>query len=48
MIPQVPKIMKPKRVKASRIMKGRPVSDSEFQVMLDAIPNVVSAETVAS
>ena len=48
MIPQVPRIKKPKRVKSSRVMKGRPVSDAEFQAMLNEIPNVVSQETVAS
>lgn len=48
MIPAVPRVARSKRVKASRVMKGRPINDTEFQAMLKEIPNVVPAADVAA
>jgi integrase len=42
----VPTITMPKRMKGAKIMRGRPISRSEFEDMLDAIPRVI--ENVAA
>lgn len=40
LIPDAPKIKMPKRVKGQSLMKGRPLSDSEFNRMMDATTKV--------
>lgn len=40
-IARVPKIPKLHRVRAKKTMKGRPLSDAEFQEMLKAVPEVL-------
>ncbi|HEY3395397.1 MAG TPA: site-specific integrase, partial [Lacipirellulaceae bacterium] len=37
----VPKLAMPKRAKAAKVMKGRPITAEEFERMLAAVPNVV-------
>jgi integrase len=48
LIPRLPKIPKPKRAKQSKVMKGRPVTDGEFDQMLAAIESVVGAKAAPS
>ncbi len=44
----VPKMQRPKRAKNSKMMKGRPITDAEFQKMLDKTPEAVGEEVAAS
>jgi len=48
LIPCVPKIDKPPRAKAARVMRGRPISAQEFDRMLDKVKDVVGEEAEAS
>ncbi|WDI43970.1 tyrosine-type recombinase/integrase [Bremerella sp. P1] len=45
---ETPRIQMPKRAKGSKVMKGRPISDAEFQDMLEAVDEVVKPEHVES
>jgi integrase len=45
---RLPKIQKPRRAKASKVMKGRPITEAEFNRMLAAVVAVVGDEGVAS
>jgi len=45
---EAPRIQMPKRAKGSKVMKGRPISDAEFQDMLEAVDEVVKPEHVES
>jgi hypothetical protein len=38
----VPKLVMPKRAKAAKMMKGRPITTEEFERMLAAVPHVVA------
>ncbi|MEW4454295.1 hypothetical protein AB1L30_16595 [Bremerella sp. JC817] len=40
-IHRVPKIKIPKQLKGAKLMRGRPLTDEEFQRMRDAVPQVV-------
>jgi len=42
--PRFPKLKRAKTGAKARLMKGRPLTDAEFQVMLDAVPKVVDAD----
>ena len=44
MLPKLPRIEKPKRARASKVMKGRPITGEEFERMLAKVPNVVLAK----
>ncbi|MHC2067365.1 tyrosine-type recombinase/integrase [Bremerella sp. T1] len=44
LINRVPKIKTPKQLKGAKLMRGRPLTDEEFQRMLDAVPEVVGDE----
>ena len=44
LLPTVPNIQRPKRAKRSSIMKGRPISQEEFERMLAKTAGVVGAE----
>lgn len=48
MIREVPKINLPKRAKASKVMKGRPITGEEYDRMLAVVPAVVGDEHAAS
>ena len=41
LLTRLPKIQKPKRAKSGKIMKGRPITQEEFQRMLDSVVDVV-------
>lgn len=41
LLPQMPKFPKIKRAKASKIMKGRPITTEEFERMLEAVEKVI-------
>ena len=41
LINKVPKIRKPKRARKSRVMKGRPIAEQEFESFLAAVPAAV-------
>ncbi|MDE2098956.1 MAG: site-specific integrase [Patescibacteria group bacterium] len=43
-VPDFPKIQRAKKGKRARVMKGRPITDVEFQQMIEAVPTVVSAD----
>ncbi|MEL7500656.1 MAG: tyrosine-type recombinase/integrase [Planctomycetota bacterium] len=47
-IPKLPVFNMPKRGKHQRLMKGRPITDAEFQRMLDAVESVVGSESAQS
>lgn len=44
----VPKFRIPKLPKGSKLMRGRPISEEEFQQMLDVVPEVVGEENSAA
>jgi len=44
LIDHVPKFILPRLPKGSKIMRGRPITDEEFQQMLEAVPNVVGED----
>ena len=48
MIPKAPKIKRPKRAKQSKLMKGRPLTDDEFDCMLAKTVEVVGEDAVES
>ena len=48
LIPRVPGFQLPKAGKHQRMMKGRPITDEEFQRMLDVTENVVGVESTQS
>lgn len=37
MLAEVPKIRMPQRVRGGKVMSGRPITEAEFQRMLDAV-----------
>jgi integrase len=45
---RVPKILKPTRAKTLKMMKGRPISEEEFNRMLSAVAAIVGDEGLAS
>ncbi len=45
---RVPRIQKPKRAKTSNVMKGRPITDAEFQLMIAATSTVVGENAAKS
>ena len=47
-IPKVPDFQMPKAGKHQRMMKGRPITAEEFQLMLDATEEIVGEESAAS
>jgi len=48
MIPKVPKIVKPKRVKKSKSMKGRPITTEELERLLAKVEDVVGPQCAPS
>lgn len=48
MIDKVPKFRLPKQPKGSKLMRGRPITDEEFQRMLDVVPEVVGEDATES
>ncbi|MBA2117073.1 tyrosine-type recombinase/integrase [Bremerella alba] len=48
MIDKVPKFRLPKQPKGSKLMRGRPITDEEFQRMLDVVSEVVGEEATES
>lgn len=46
LINRVPIIKIPKQLKGAKLMRGRPITEEEFQRMLDAVPEVVREELV--
>lgn len=46
LINRVPKIKIPKQLKGAKLMRGRPLTDEEFQRMLAAVPEVVGDDLV--
>lgn len=47
-VPKFPRTQRAKTGKKAKVMKGRPISEEEFQKMLAAIPLVVGSERVAA
>lgn len=45
---EVPRIQMPKRGKGTKVMKGRPLTQDEFQELLDTVEEVVEEKHVAS
>ncbi len=48
MIPHLPEIRKPKRATTSKVMKGRPITQEEFERMLAKTEKVVGTEAAMS
>jgi integrase len=48
LLAKAPKIEMPKRVKGSKVMKGRPITGEEFDRMLDKVPAVVGDNAAPS
>jgi integrase len=46
MLKRMPNIEMPKRIRGMKLMKGRPITDAEFQNMLEVLPQVVKAHEV--
>ncbi len=48
LLPRLPKIPKLKRAKSSKIMKGRPITDEEFEQIVAAVESIVGEKAAAS
>jgi len=48
LLPAAPRIVKPRRVKTSKLMKGRPITDEEFERMKVEVGKVVGEHLAAS
>lgn len=48
LLPRISKIQKPKRAKGSSVMKGRPITEGEFERMLAAVGAVVGDDAAES
>ncbi|MCY2963524.1 MAG: tyrosine-type recombinase/integrase [Planctomycetota bacterium] len=46
-VPRIPKVQRAKTGSKSKVMKGRPISDSEFELLIKAIPEVVGDDRAA-
>ena len=45
MLPKMPSLYRPKRVKGRKLMRGRPITAEEFERMLATVPNVREHDT---
>jgi hypothetical protein len=48
MLPSLPEIRKPKRATTSKVMKGRPITQEEFERMLAKAEKIVGTNATAS
>ena len=48
LLPRLPKIPKLKRAKSSKIMKGRPITDEEFEQIVAAVESIVGEKAAGS